>query len=138
VVSKEFLKSIIEFHGHLGPFLVLGVRAGLLANSLLGKDCFKMRVTVTTEPSPPTSCFVDGVQFVTGCTMGKRNIKLRRGKSTSAVFLKDGRTLRLRVKDEVLESVNRIDSEDESHKESLRLLSCPTSRLFKVEKLVRI
>jgi formylmethanofuran dehydrogenase subunit E len=133
-ISKEFLKRLVEFHGHLGPFLVLGVKAGLLANSLLGKDCFEMKAIVVTESSPPTSCFVDGVQFVTGCTMGKRNIKLRRGKSTSAVFLKDGRTIRLRVKDKVLESVSRIDSEDESHKESLRLLRCPASRLFKVEK----
>jgi formylmethanofuran dehydrogenase subunit E len=134
VTSKEFLKRAIEFHGHLGPFLVLGVKAGLLANSLLGKDCLKMKAIVVTEPFPPTSCFVDGVQFATGCTMGKRNIRLRKGKSTSAVFLKDGRMVRLRVKDEVLESINKIVSEDESHKESLRLLGCPVSRLFKVEK----
>ena len=132
--SEEFLKRVIEFHGHLGPFLILGVMAGLLANSLLGKDCFKMKAIVVTKPSPPTSCFVDGVQFVTGCTMGKRNIRLKKGKSTSVVFLKDGRAVRLRVNDELLESINRIASEDESHKESLRLLSCPASRLFKVEK----
>jgi len=134
VTSQEFLKRLVEFHGHLGPFLVLGVKAGLLANSLLGKNCFEMKAIVVTKPSPPTSCFVDGVQFVTGCTMGKRNIRLRKGRSTSAVFLKDGRTVRLRVRDEVLESLNKIASEDESHKESLRLLSCSASRLFKVEK----
>jgi formylmethanofuran dehydrogenase subunit E len=133
-VSGEFLKRIVEFHGHLGPFLVLGVKAGLLANSLLGKDCFKMTALVVTEPCPPTSCFVDGVQFVTGCTMGKRNIKLRKGKGTSVVFVKGGKTARLKVKDDVLESINRIASENESEKESLRLLNKPASELFKVEK----
>jgi formylmethanofuran dehydrogenase subunit E len=132
--SEEFLKRVVEFHGHLGPFLILGVKAGLLANSLLGKDCFEMKAIVVTKPSPPTSCFVDGVQFVTGCTMGKRNIKLRKGKNTSAIFLKDGKTVKLRVKEEVLESVNRVASEDESNKKSLRLFNSPMSELFEVEK----
>jgi formylmethanofuran dehydrogenase subunit E len=133
-VSEELLKRVVEFHGHLGPFLVLGTKAGLLANSLLGKDCFKTTAIVVTKPSPPTSCFVDGVQFVTGCTMGKRNIKLRKGKNISVVFLKEGRRVRLRVKDEVLDSVNKIASEAESNKESARLLDSPTSKLFEVEK----
>jgi len=133
-ISEEFLKRVVEFHGHLGPFLILGVKAGLLANSLLGKDCFEMKAIVVTEPSPPTSCFVDGVQFVTGCTMGKRNIRLRKGKNTSAIFFKDGKTVKLRVKEKVLESVSRVASEDESNKESLRLLNSPMSELFEVEK----
>jgi formylmethanofuran dehydrogenase subunit E len=131
---KNFSNVQLSFMVIWVPFLVLGLKAGLLANSLLGKDCFEMKAVVITKPCPPTSCFVDGVQFATGCTMGKRNIRLRKGKSTSAVSQKNGRTARLGVKNEVLESVNRIASEDESHKESLRLWSCPASRLFKVEK----
>ena len=133
-VSEEMLKRVVEFHGHLGPFLVLGVKAGLLANSLLGKDCFKTSAIVNTEPSPPTSCFVDGVQFVTGCTMGKCNIKLRKGKNTSVVFLREGRKVRLKVKEKVLEVINKIASDEESGKESLKLLEKPVSELFEVEK----
>jgi formylmethanofuran dehydrogenase subunit E len=133
-VSEELLERVVEFHGHLGPFLVLGLKAGLLANSLLGKDYFKTTAIILTEPSPPNSCFVDGVQFVTGCTMGKRNIKLRKGKNTSVVFLREGKTLRLRVRDKVLESINRIASEKESRKESLNLLGKSVSELFEVEK----
>ena len=133
-VSDELLKRAVEFHGHLGPFLALGLKAGLLANSLLGKDCFEMEATVVTEPSPPTSCFVDGIQFVTGCTMGKRNIRLRKGKNTSVIFLKEGKRVRLKVKDGVLDSINRIVSEEESNQESRRLLDRPTSELFEVDK----
>lgn len=84
----EVMKGAVKFHGHLGPFLVLGIRAGLLANSFLGKDCFKMKAIVTTDPHPPNSCFVDGIQFATGCTMGKRNIVLRKGKETSVLLRK--------------------------------------------------
>jgi formylmethanofuran dehydrogenase subunit E len=101
---------------------------------MLGKDYFKTTAIVFTEPSPPNSCFVDGIQFVTGCTMGKRNIKLRKGKNTSVFFLQNGKTLRLRVKDKVLESIDRITSEKESRKESLKLLGRATCELFELEK----
>jgi hypothetical protein len=134
LARDEIMKRAVEFHGHLGPFLVLGVRAGLLANSFLGKDCFKTRAIVTTEPNPPNSCFVDGIQFVTGCTMGKRNIKLRKGKETSVLFMKEGQKLRLKVKGRLLESISKIKSEHGSEKESMRLLHIPSSELFKIEK----
>ena len=134
LVSDGLLEGVVEFHGHLGPFLVLGVKAGLLANSLLGKDCFKTTAIVATDPSPPNSCFVDGVQFVTGCTMGKGNIKLRRGKNTSVLFLKEGRKLRLKLKDKVLESIKEVSSEEESKRLSLKLLDMPFSELFQVQK----
>jgi formylmethanofuran dehydrogenase subunit E len=133
-VSDDLLKHIVEFHGHLGPFLVLGVKAGLLANSILGKDYFKTTATVVTDPSPPSSCFVDGVQFVTGCTMGKGNIKLRKGRNISVLFLKEGKKLRLRLKDNVLESIKEISSGEESRRLSLKLLDTPMSELFEVEK----
>jgi formylmethanofuran dehydrogenase subunit E len=133
-ISEEFLRRAIEFHGHLGPFLILGMKAGLTANSLLGKNCFEMTATVATEPRPPTSCFVDGVQFVTGCTMGKRNIKLRKSKGTSVVFMKEGKKVKLKVKEEVLKGIMRIASGEESDKESHRLLESPSSELFEATK----
>jgi formylmethanofuran dehydrogenase subunit E len=129
----EIMKGAVEFHGHLGPFLVLGVRAGLLANSFLGKDCFKMKAIVTTDPHPPNSCFVDGIQFATGCTMGKRNIVLKKGKETSVLFTKEDLKLRLKVKDKLLEHINKIKSENGSRKESARLLNIPTSELFEIQ-----
>jgi formylmethanofuran dehydrogenase subunit E len=39
--SRDLLKRVIEFHGHLGSFLILGLEAGLHANSLLGKRLFR-------------------------------------------------------------------------------------------------
>jgi hypothetical protein len=134
LARDEIMKGAVEFHGHLGPFLVLGVRAGLFANSFLGKDCFKMKAIVTTDPHPPNSCFVDGVQFTTGCTMGKRNIVLRKGKETSVLFTKEDLKLRLNVKDKLLEHINKIKSKKESEKESVRLLNTPISELFEIEK----
>jgi formylmethanofuran dehydrogenase subunit E len=135
LVSDELLKRVIEFHGHLGPFLVLGLKAGLVANSLLGKDCFKTTAIVTTDISPPSSCLVDGVQFVTGCTMGKGNIKLRRSKNSPTIlFLKEGKKIQLRLKKNIWDIILNAASEEDSQKLALELLRKPTSELFKVEE----
>ena len=99
------MEAAVKFHGHLGPFLVLGLKAGLYANQLLGKDYFKTNVVVETEVTPPCSCFVDGVQFATGCTMGKGNIQLKKNNSLSAIFTKGDRKLELYLKDDILKKL---------------------------------
>jgi hypothetical protein len=66
--------------------------------------------------------------------MGKRNIVLRKGKETSVLFAKEDLKLRLNVKDELIEHINKIKSEKESEKESMRLLNIPISELFEIEK----
>ena len=133
-ISYDLLKSAVEFHGHLGPFLVLGLKAGLLANSLLGKDCFETTAVVATDPNPPHSCFIDGVQFVTGCTMGKGNIKIKRSKSIYALFLKGGRKLKLDLRRDILDIIRNASSEKGSEKVALELLRKPAHELFIVEE----
>ncbi len=69
------LHKLKEFHGHLGPFVVIGYLAGRRALAeLQARKYFGMRVRVECKPKPPQSCLADGVQFATGCTLGKRNI----------------------------------------------------------------
>jgi formylmethanofuran dehydrogenase subunit E len=71
------LMRLREFHGHLGPFATLGCRAGEHALRELGaRRHFGLHIVVRCPPQPPPSCLVDGLQFSTGCTMGKRNIEL--------------------------------------------------------------
>ncbi len=47
--SEEFLLSAVEFHGHLGPYLVLGLRAGLHANQILGKNPMETEAFIKTK-----------------------------------------------------------------------------------------
>lgn len=132
-VPDKLVRGVVEFHGHMGPFLVLGLKAGLLANSVLGKDCFKTRTIVTTNPSPPDSCFVDGVQFVTGCTMGKGNIKLRKGNGVSVRFSKENKTLTLTLRKEMLDYVRSIPPR-ETKQASLNLLNKSAIKLFEIKQ----
>lgn len=133
-VPKELIESAGRFHGHLGPFLILGLKAGLFANEVLGKDYFKTRVIVETEPIPPCSCFADGIQFATGCTMGKGNIELRRGRSLTVLFIKGNEKLKLSLKDEILKSLKGKSSWEESEKTALKLSKRPVHELFDIRK----
>ena len=73
----ELLDRLRDFHGHLGPFAMLGYRAGALAlRKLALPSHFGLRASVRCPDAPPPSCFADGVQYSTGCTLGKRNIEL--------------------------------------------------------------
>ena len=131
-VPKRLLKEAVKFHGHLGAFLVLGLKAGLYANKKLGKNNAEMHACIETEPSPPRSCFVDGVQVATGCTMGKRNIELRNGNQLSVKFVKGDRRLMLRVKPVLLEELRKISSMNESKEVALSLIVKPIEELFDV------
>jgi formylmethanofuran dehydrogenase subunit E len=73
--DKQLLDKLIEFHGHLGPYLVLGYRMGIIGLRETGaKKYFGIQVSVRCPAKPPERCLVDGLQYATGATYGKANI----------------------------------------------------------------
>jgi formylmethanofuran dehydrogenase subunit E len=72
------LKKAEDFHGHLGPFLVIGVRAGLIGLERLKakKGDPSLSAVVMLKHSVPFSCVLDGVQITTGCTIGNKRLTL--------------------------------------------------------------
>jgi len=75
------LDGLIErgthLHGHLGPFLIAGIRMGLLALELLDSPgYFGIEAESQTGTVTPLSCLTDGVQIGSGCTLGKGNIRV--------------------------------------------------------------
>lgn len=68
-----------EFHTHLGPFLVLGLKAGLAALRALStrRGDPELRADVTIPYRVPISCLLDGIQFSTGCTIGNNRLSFR-------------------------------------------------------------
>ncbi|MFA5145110.1 MAG: FmdE family protein [Candidatus Omnitrophota bacterium] len=81
------LKEAIKFHGHLGPYLVLGILAGLLAlKKLRCKKYFGLKVIVQGALKKPKSCLIDGLQLSTGATYGKGNIRKLDGREIKIDF----------------------------------------------------
>jgi len=76
----EELERLRQFHGHLGPYVVLGIRLGtVLLRELRARPHFGLDVHVTGPLTPPPRCVLDGLQLSTGCTMGKGNLSLDEG-----------------------------------------------------------
>ena len=136
---NEMLRRAAEFHGHLGPFLAIGVRMGLLATRILKSSGFSdMHVIINTGKNPPLSCIIDGIQFATGCTLGKGNITVRDLGDISAVFHTKHQTIRIRMKAKTFQSLKNelLNGDPEKMEKTARKVSSlPDSNLFQIEKV---
>ncbi len=116
----ELLKFSIYFHGHLGPFLVLGLRAGLLANKLIGRNPLSNLARVRLPLKKPYSCFLDGIQISTGCTLGKLNIVALNDSEIVVEIQSNSRLLVINVRKsiikEIMENLKSISAEKEAEK----------------------
>jgi formylmethanofuran dehydrogenase subunit E len=81
--ENELQRAIVDavkLHGHLGPFLVIGVRMGGVAKRVLDQDAgasFRFRVKVKVPLVTPFSCTIDGIQAVTQCTLGNQRLMVQ-------------------------------------------------------------
>lgn len=137
--NKELLQRAVEFHGHLGPYLVLGLRAGLYANQALGRDPMKTEAFIQSKTTPPESCFVDGVQLSTGCTLGKGNISLQQGEGLRVTFKKNSHEITLKLKNEIIEEMNALPSEEKAWEDLAEdLYRREVEKIFEIVKKKKI
>lgn len=97
-IPQDLLQKAIEFHGHLGPYMVLGLRVGWLARNRLCAGPFEIRAEIGCPPKPPGSCFIDGVQMGSGCTLGKANLERQTDTEIWAHFEAQEHSLLYRVR----------------------------------------
>ncbi|MGC8667353.1 MAG: formylmethanofuran dehydrogenase subunit E family protein [Chthonomonadales bacterium] len=72
--------SVRRLHGHLGPWLALGIRIGQAGMQILNaRPHFGIRINVRCPLAPPPSCMLDGLQWSTGATYGKQNLTAEPG-----------------------------------------------------------
>lgn len=77
MVSNELINKAKEFHGHICPFLVLGLRMSEIAMKKL--EISKAGVVESIREDliaivEVNNCLVDGVQIATGCTFGNNSL----------------------------------------------------------------
>ncbi len=77
--EQEILRDAFKFHGHKCWASAAGMRAGLAALRALGVKrtgvSSELHCIVEIGNNHGAQCFADGVQYVTGCTIGKGNIE---------------------------------------------------------------
>jgi len=83
----SIFKKAEDFHGHLGPFLVIGVRMGLIGLHRTGMAKGKsLAVRASLPLRVPYSCIIDGLQITTKCTIGNQKLSLKNSEKIQAKF----------------------------------------------------
>ncbi|MEM4447647.1 MAG: formylmethanofuran dehydrogenase subunit E family protein [Nitrososphaerota archaeon] len=135
--NEDFLSFAVRLHGHLGPFLVLGLRASLIARRLIGTPS---AVEVRVFPKPPLSCVIDGIQAASGCTVGNGKLTVTPSSDKLEVkitFRSDKSAVEVSLPRKLVESLlSKMPAEkSELEKEAIGLLEADEQQLFVVEKV---
>jgi formylmethanofuran dehydrogenase subunit E len=145
VHEKEELTSAIKnaekLHGHLGPFLVIGVRIGTTAKRILNPNIEgngKLQAEAKIPLLTPFSCILDGIQATTSCTIGNQKLRIENSQKEIAVYFKlqnSDRTLKVLVNPKIVEKLMYRISEGAPNEELAReIANMPESQLFTIEK----
>lgn len=128
---NEILRRIREFHGHLGPYVVIGYRMGMLALEQLGaKKYFDITVESSAGDTPPVSCMNDGLQLSTGCTFGKGNISNIASGDPCARITSGGRSVVVRLKPAAERSLPDVLKHESEEAAAERIFGLPYDALF--------
>ena len=104
---EELLLLSGTIHGHYCPGLAMGVIASqdaLVKTGAISDGLEKIIALVEIN-----SCFVDGIQFVTGCTMGNNSLIYRDiGKTAFSLLKRDGTSIRYSQKNNYRDELNRL------------------------------
>ena len=126
------LENLKKFHGHLGPYVVIGFRMGELAIKKSGVKGKGLKCVARTGTKPPISCIIDGIQFSSSCTLGKGNIKVENKGLAEALFFKEDRKMKIKLKDDIKNRVDKEMSRENEERLSLWVYEMDDEGLFDV------
>lgn len=112
------LRRLSDFHGHLGPYVLLGYRMGLVARKYFPGRFY---ATLFTGTEPPISCLIDGVQFSSCCTLGKGNLTVKEGGRPTVRFYDGIRSLEMSPLETIQKRIDMVNSYEAGEKLSLEL-----------------
>jgi formylmethanofuran dehydrogenase subunit E len=123
------LLALKKFHGHLGPYAVLGYRMGLIARRRFPQKIFAI---VHSGTKRPLSCLADGVQMSSCCTLGKSNITVREDGEARVEFSDGSGHMEFSTLPAVRAEVDGKCTHDNEEAMALHLYLAPEEQLFEV------
>ena len=105
---SEVVEYARKLHGHVGPYLVIGLKMGAAAKAALNVpniEQMHLKADVNVPLQPPTSCLLDGIQVSTSCTVGNQRLQFKNAKTIRAVFKteKSAKTVKITLKQQFSE-----------------------------------
>ena len=133
---NTMIRDAQKLHGHLGPFLVIGVRMGMIARKALcvaDDQCASLRANVKVPLFPPFSCLLDGIQASTSCTVGNQRLTIENGEEICVNFTKQNgdKTVKITLNPRLAEELKKKLSEDALTEEfALKIARLPENQIF--------
>ncbi|MEM2917475.1 MAG: FmdE family protein [Candidatus Bathyarchaeia archaeon] len=125
-MPQKLLNEAVNLHGHLGPFLVLGLKISLQAKEVLGEK--PVRCEVKTVKKKPFLCILDGIKAV-----GVETINVEDGEGIMVKFSDaKARKVLFKVREGFLEEYAHIPWE-KCVEEALQVLQRDNETLFEYE-----
>ena len=129
----ETLKQIEKFHGHLGPYAVIGYRMGMIANEKLGNAPFCKKAKVYTGTTPPVSCIIDGIQLSSNCTLGKGRISVEDKNTAKAEFIsEENKKVTIVLKPAIKEEIDTTVTQENIVEYSEEIFTKSDEELFEI------
>jgi formylmethanofuran dehydrogenase subunit E len=135
------IQNAAKLHGHLGPFLVIGVRMGEIAKRHLKvdqKNSRGLQANIKTPLSTPFSCVIDGIQATTSCTVGNQKLKIEKSmKEITARFKlqSSDKTVKILVKPKLVKNlIEEMSKGADSEKLAAKIAHLKEEQLFVLEE----
>jgi formylmethanofuran dehydrogenase subunit E len=126
------LKALKRFHGHLGPYLVLGYKMGKTAREIFPNRIY---ATLFSGSARPRSCMADGVQFSSCCTIGKSNIIIKEEGRARAMFTDMKTAFEINVLPSVIARIDEHMTHENEDEMSLEIYQEYDNNLFEVAQI---
>lgn len=134
------IREAENLHGHLGPFLVIGVKMARLAKKALNVDKDKlgdMQIMAELPLTPPFSCILDGIQATTKCTIGNKKLEVRNSNGDIVAIFRlksQNKALKICLNKQVVERLKEQLSKGVPNEElAWKIAATSEDQLFKVE-----
>ncbi len=125
------LQALKRFHGHLGPYVVVGYRMGLVAR---GRFTEKIFAEVWSGSKRPLSCLADGIQFSSCCTLGKGNINVLERGEAKARFSDGTGCMEMVLREAAREDIEKRTTRESEESISLEIFEAPFDRIISVRE----
>lgn len=108
VIEWNTAVTTFELHRHIGTYALIGAKMGIRALEYFGAGIDEITICSYAGYKPPLSCMNDGLQVSTGATLGHGLIKVVKDNPIpTADFSYMGRTIRIKLKDDVSEKISK-------------------------------
>jgi len=125
------LEEAASFHGHLGPFLYLGYKAGELVRKIfdLNESEKNVKAIIKLPLRRPITCIIDGFQCSSGLTLGKLNLIIEHSDEYKIIIERKSKRLIIQFDKDILDHLEKFENMEEAIK---WLESLGISRVLKV------